>query len=64
MGQPPLNAGRGAAAHQGALTDAPVAEDVRERVRKAADRIRRRRERLPGAPLADLVRSIHEGHRY
>lgn len=42
----------------------PVVEDVRERAHQAADRIRRRRERLPGAPIADLVASIHEGHRY
>lgn len=42
----------------------PVAEDVQARARQAASRIRRRRERLALAPLADLVASIHEGHRY
>ena len=42
----------------------PVPEDVRARAHEAASHIRRRRERLALAPLADLVASIHEGHRY
>lgn len=42
----------------------PVSEDARERALQAADRIRRRRKRLQRAPLAELVASIHEGHRF
>ena len=42
----------------------PVAADDEERARQAANRIRSRRLRLPGAPLAELMTSIHEGHRY
>lgn len=42
----------------------PVSEDVRERALQAADRIRCRRKRLRRAPLAELVASIHEGHRF
>lgn len=42
----------------------PVATDDEERAEQAANRIRGRRRRLKGAPLADLVASIHEGHRY
>ena len=40
----------------------PVAADDEERARRAANRIRGRRRRLKGAPLAELVASIHEGH--
>ena len=42
----------------------PVSEDVHTCVLEAAHRIRSRRKRLPGAPLTELVASIHEGHRY
>ena len=42
----------------------PVAADDEERTRRAANRIRVRRRRLKRAPLADLVASIHEGHRH
>ena len=35
-----------------------------ERALQAASRIRGRRKRLQGAPLADLVATIHEGHRH
>jgi prevent-host-death family protein len=33
------------------------------RAKDAAARIRERRQRIAGAPLADLIASIHEGHR-
>ena len=42
----------------------PVAADDEERARQAASRIRNRRRRLRGAPLAELVATIHEGHRH
>ena len=42
----------------------PVATDDEDRARQAANRIRRRRQRLRGAPLAELVATIHEGHRH
>ena len=42
----------------------PVAADDKERARQAANRIRSRRLRLRGTPLAELVTSIHEGHRH
>ena len=42
----------------------PVAADDEERARQAASRIRNRRRRLQGAPLAELVATIHEGHRH
>lgn len=42
----------------------PASEDVHACALAAAHRIRSRRKRLPGAPLAELVASIHEGHRY
>ena len=42
----------------------PVAVDDGERARQAASRIRSRRRRLKGAALAELVASVHEGHRY
>ena len=41
----------------------PVADDE-ERTRQAASRIRNRRRRLLGAPLAELVATVHEGHRH
>lgn len=41
----------------------PVA-GPRTRARDAATRIRERRRRVAGAPLADLIASVHEGHRH
>ena len=41
----------------------PVTDD-RERAREAAARIVERRRHLKRAPLADLMATIHEGHRY
>ena len=42
----------------------PGAANDSERAEQAANRIRGRRERLQGAPLAELVATIHEGHRH
>jgi prevent-host-death family protein len=42
----------------------PVDDDDRERARLAAQRIVERRGRLKRAPLAELMESLHEGHRY
>ena len=42
----------------------PVVVDDEDRARQAASRIRDRRQRLRAAPLAELVASIHEGHRH
>jgi prevent-host-death family protein len=42
----------------------PVEDDDRERARQAARRIVERRSRLKRAPLAELIDSVHEGHRY
>ncbi len=41
----------------------PVAGD-RERAKEAAARIVERRKHLKRVPLADLMATIHEGHRY
>ena len=41
----------------------PVTDD-RERAREAAARILERRRHLKRVPLADLMATIHEGHRY
>ena len=41
----------------------PVAGD-RERAQAAATRIVERRKNLKRVPLADLIATIHEGHRY
>ena len=41
----------------------PVATD-RQRAQQAAARIIERRRYLKKAPLADLIATIHEGHRY
>ena len=41
----------------------PVTDD-RERAREAAARIQERRRHLKRVPLADLMATIHEGHRY
>lgn len=40
----------------------PVESD--DRARQAARRILDRRERLRRAPLAELLDTVHEGHRY
>ena len=42
----------------------PIAQDDQDRARAAARRIRKRRPRLAGAPIAELIDSIHEGHRF
>ena len=43
----------------------PVDEDDRARARAAARRILERRKRLPHrVPIAELIETIHEGHRY
>ncbi|MDE2661722.1 MAG: type II toxin-antitoxin system prevent-host-death family antitoxin [Gemmatimonadota bacterium] len=43
----------------------PVDEDDRARARAAARRILERRKRLPHrASIAELIETIHEGHRY
>ena len=41
----------------------PVAGD-RDRAKEAAARIVERRKHLKRVPLADLMATIHEGHRY
>ena len=41
----------------------PVTAD-RQRARQAAARVVERRNHLGKAPLAELIASIHEGHRY
>ena len=41
----------------------PVAGE-RERAQEAATRILERRKHLKRVPLADLIATIHEGHRY
>ena len=41
----------------------PVAGE-RQRAREAATRIVERRKHLKRVPLADLIETIHEGHRY
>ncbi len=43
----------------------PVDEDDRARARAAARRILERRKRLPQrVSIAELIETIHEGHRY
>ncbi len=42
----------------------PIEKDDRERAAEAARRIEERRRRLGQATLAELIDSIHEGHRY
>lgn len=42
----------------------PVQRADRERARQAARRIVERRSRLRRAPLAELMDSLHEGHRF
>ena len=42
----------------------PVEDDDGKRARRAAQRIVERRRRLKAAPLAELLDSLHEGHRY
>ncbi len=41
----------------------PFAAGEVERARKAAQRLRQRRTRLKGAPVGELIATIHEGHR-
>lgn len=42
----------------------PVEIDDRERAAQAARRIEERRKRLGQATVAELIDSIHEGHRF
>ncbi|WP_419941429.1 type II toxin-antitoxin system Phd/YefM family antitoxin [Candidatus Palauibacter sp.] len=43
----------------------PVEEDDRTRAHEAARRIRARRDHLANRrPLAELMETVHEGHRY
>lgn len=42
----------------------PVEDDDRERALEAARRIRERRARLRRTSVADLIDTIHEGHRF
>ena len=42
----------------------PVEQDARKQAEEAARRIVERRRRLGRVPLAELISSIHEGHRY
>ena len=43
---------------------APIQHDDSERAHQAAERIAERRMRLKRVPLAELIDSIHEGHRF
>lgn len=42
----------------------PVEEDARRRASLAAEQIQKRRARLQTTSVAELVCSIHEGHRH
>ncbi len=42
----------------------PVEEEARKQAEEAARRIVELRRRLGRVPLAELISSIHEGHRY
>lgn len=42
----------------------PVEDDDRERALEAARQIRERRARLRRTSVADLIDTIHEGHRF
>lgn len=42
----------------------PVEDDQRKRARRAAARITERRRRLSGVSVAELMESIHDGHRF
>ena len=42
----------------------PVADDEASRSREAARRILKRRERLRGASMPELLETVHEGHRF
>ena len=42
----------------------PIEQDHRDRAKAAALRIRERRSRLARVPVAELIDSIHEGHRF
>ncbi len=42
----------------------PVANESRERARKASQRILERRARLGRASISELFDSIHEGHQF
>ena len=42
----------------------PIMKDNQDRARSAAHRIKARRSQLTGVSVAELIVSIHEGHRY
>ncbi len=42
----------------------PMEQDSQDRARSAAQRIRERRSRLARVSVAELIDSIHEGHRF
>ena len=42
----------------------PVESADRERARDAAERIRQRRRRLKRTSIAELIDTVHEGHRH
>ncbi len=42
----------------------PVEQSNREQAKAALERMKARRKRLKTAPIAELIDSIHEGHRY
>ena len=42
----------------------PVEQSGREEAKAALERMKDRRKRLKTAPLAELLETIHEGHRY
>ena len=42
----------------------PLEKDSQDRARSAAQRIRERRSRLVRVSVAELIDSIHEGHRF
>ena len=42
----------------------PIEQDDQDRARAAAHRIQKRRSRLARVSVAELIDSIHEGHRF
>ena len=41
----------------------PVNAEDRRNARESVERLLKRRQKLKGAPIDELIRSIHEGHR-
>jgi len=50
--------------HTKPVTHAVPAEDSSEHALKAAARLRQLRREVRGVPLAKLIKTIHEGHRW